>query len=347
MADENRSGRGGELLLSSSPHVFTNVNVRALMLNVIIAIVPAAGYGVFLFGLPAVKVIAVSVVSCVACEIIFRRLTKAERNFGNLSAVVTGLLLALVLPPSLPWWMVCIGALAAIVMAKEFFGGLGQNPFNPALIGRAVLLMSFPAAMTLWHTPPRFADAVVGASLTDALSTATPLAIIRQGKGLTEVAASLGLSSPGELYTALFLGNRAGCIGEGSILLILVGGIFLIATRTIVCVTPVVMLAATALFSFFVGIDPLFSVLSGGVAFGAFFMATDYATTPVTTAGKALFGAGAALILVLIRKYGGFPEGVTYGILVMNAVTPYLDNLRGKKYGYVKKAKKEKKGAAQ
>jgi electron transport complex protein RnfD len=328
------------LLLSSSPHVFTKVNVRRLMLNVIIALLPTTIYGVYLFGPSALRVILTSVVSCVLFEIIFRALTRAKQNFGDLSAVVTGLLLALVLPPSTPGWMVAIGALAAIVMAKEFFGGLGHNPFNPALIGRAILLMSFPAALTTWHRPPAL-DAISGASLTDALTTATPLAIIKQGGGLMDAAASLGLDSLQDLYTALFLGNRAGCIGEGSILLILLGGVFLIATKTIVFVTPAAMLAATALFSALLGMDPLFSVLSGGVAFGAFFMATDYATTPLTTAGKALFGLGAAIVLVLIRKFGGYPEGVTYGILMMNAFVPYLNKLREKKYGYIGKGAKK------
>jgi electron transport complex protein RnfD len=328
------------LLLSSSPHVFSNMNVQRLMLNVIIALLPTTAYGVYIFGPSAARVVLISVVSCVLAEIIFRALTKSRQNFRDLSAVVTGLLLALILPPSTPSWMVAIGALAAIVMAKEFFGGLGHNPFNPALIGRAILLMSFPAAMTSWHRPPGL-DAAGGAALTDALSTATPLAVIRQGGTLTDVAAGLGVDSLQDLYAALFLGNRAGCLGETSILLILAGGVFLIATKTIVFVTPAAMLAATALFSALLGMDPLFGVLSGGVAFGAFFMATDYATSPLTTAGKALFGLGAAIVLVLIRKFGGYPEGVTYGILMMNAVTPYLNKFREKKYGYIRKGAKK------
>jgi electron transport complex protein RnfD len=310
------------------------------MLHVIVALLPTTVYGVYLFGPSAARVVLTSVVSCVVFEAVFRALIKARQSFGDLSAVVTGLLLALVLPPSTPSWMVAIGALAAIVVAKEFFGGLGHNPFNPALIGRAILLMSFPAALTSWHRPPGL-DAAGGAALTDALSTATPLAVIRQGGALTDVAAGLGVDSLQDLYGALFLGNRAGCIGETSILLILAGGVFLIATKTIVFVTPAAMLAATALFSALLGMDPLFGVLSGGVAFGAFFMATDYATSPLTTAGKALFGLGAAIVLVLIRKFGGYPEGVTYGILMMNAVVPYLNKLRERKYGYVKKGAKK------
>ena len=328
------------LLLSSSPHVFSHVNVRRLMLNVIIALLPTTVYGVYLFRAAALRVILTSIISCIVFEILFRLIVRSRQNFRDLSAVVTGLLLALILPPSTPSWMVVIGALAAIVMAKEFFGGLGHNPFNPALIGRAILLMGFPAAMTSWHNPLVAAEAVTGASLIDAVSATTPLAIIQQGGSLMDAAGSLGLGSVQDLYAMLFMGSHAGCIGEGSILLILAGGLFLIATKTIVFVTPLVMLAATAGFSLILGVDPLFSVLSGGLAFGAFFMATDYATTPLTAKGKALFGLGAAIIIVLIRKFGGYPEGVTYGILIMNAVTPYLNKLREKKYGYRKEAKK-------
>jgi electron transport complex protein RnfD len=309
------------------------------MLNVIIALLPVTVYGISIFGFSAARVVLTSVVSCVLFEIIFRAIIHSKQNFGDLSAVVTGLLLALILPPSTPSWMVAIGALASIVVAKEFFGGLGHNPFNPALIGRAILLMSFPAALTSWHRPPL--DALGGASLTDALSTATPLAILKDGGTLMGAAGSLGTDSLPDFYTALFFGNHAGCIGETSILLILIGGVFLIATKTIVCATPVAMLAVTALFSALLGVDPLFSVLSGGVVFGAFFMATDYATTPLTTAGKVLFGAGAAVVLVLIRQFGGYPEGVTYGILMMNAVVPYLNKLREKKYGSIGKGAKK------
>jgi electron transport complex protein RnfD len=319
-------------LLSSSPHVFAKVNVQRLMLNVIIALLPAAGYGVYLYGVPALLTILTSIVSCVVFEAGFRRLIGAKQNYKDLSAVVTGLLLALILPPSTPLRMTVLGALAAVVVAKEFFGGLGHNPFNPALIGRAILLMSFPAAITTWHRPFE--------ALTDATTAATPLNIIKLGGTMADVAASIGVSAPAEVYTVLFLGNRSGCIGESSILLLLAGGVFLLATRTIVFVTPVVMLATTAALSALLGMDPLFGLLSGGVVFGAFFMATDYVSTPLTPAGKVLFGLGAGVITVLIRKFGGFPEGVTYGILVMNAFVPFLNNMTVKKYGYKKEGKK-------
>jgi len=298
------------------------------MLNVILALLPAAAYGVYLFGVPAAVLILTSVASCVILELLFRRLTGARDNYRDLSAVVTGLLLALVLPPSTPPWMVVLGALASIVVAKEFFGGLGHNPFNPALIGRAILLMSFPAAITTWHRPFE--------ALTDAATTATPLNIIKLGGTMADVAAGMGLSSPSQVYLGLFLGNRAGCIGESSILLILVGAAYLVITGTIGLSVPLSLLASTAGLSALLGMDPLFGLLSGGVVFGAFFMATDYVTTPLPTAGKIVFGVGAGVILVLIRRFGGFPEGVTYGILVMNAFTPFLNDLISRKYGFVK-----------
>ena len=321
-------------LLSSSPHVYSNVNARRLMLNVIIALLPTTIYGIYLFGLPALLTVAVSVASCVVFEAAFRALVKSPNHNGDLSAVVTGLLLALILPPSTPWWMTAIGALASIVFAKEFFGGLGHNPFNPALIGRAVLLMSFPAAITTWHKPFE--------AIADATTTATPLNILKLGGTMADVAKSLGVSSTPDVYMNLFLGTRAGCIGESSILLLLVGAVFLLATGTIVCVTPLAMLATTAIVSMFFGTDPLFAVLSGGVVFGAFFMATDYATSPLTTRGKLLFGIGSGIILVLIRELGGFPEGVTYAILIMNAFTPYFNNLTVKKYGFLPKGGNKK-----
>ncbi|HOV38847.1 MAG TPA: RnfABCDGE type electron transport complex subunit D [Spirochaetales bacterium] len=321
MADKPR------LLLSSSPSIYSGMNVQRLMLYVIISLLPVSGYGIYLYGIPALTTILVSVVSCVGFEVLFRKLIKAPQNYKDLSAVVTGILLALILPPSTPWWMTVLGALASIVFAKEFFGGLGYNPFNPALIGRAVLLMSFPAAITTWHKPFQ--------ALVDATTTATPLNILKLGGSLSDVAQSLGVTTPTDVYTTLFWGTRAGCIGESSIPLILLGALFLLITGTIGIATPLSMIATTVIFSFLLGMDPLFQVLSGGVVFGAVFMATDYVSTPLTPKGKVLFGIGAGIITLLIRRFGGFPEGVTYGILIMNACTPYLNNLVTKKYGYI------------
>jgi len=322
------------LLLSSTPHIYSAVNTRKIMLAVIISLLPTTVYGVILFGLPALLVILTSVVSAVVAEAAFRAVTKQDIRVGDLSAVVTGLLLALIVPPSTPLWVLVMGSAAAIIFAKELFGGLGANPFNPALIGRAILVMSFPAHLTRWHLPFQ--------ALSDATTSATPLNIVKMGGTIGDVAAGFvqnGLASGAEyrdvLWT-LFVGNRAGCIGESSILLILVGFAFLLAVRVVHFITPLAMIGATFLFSLLLGMDPLFGILSGGVVFGAVFMATDYSSSPLTPLGKLIFGAGAGLLTVIIRRFGAFPEGVTYGILIMNAVAPYLDKLRGKKYGFVK-----------
>jgi len=328
------------LLLSSSPSSYTRGDVRKIMLAVIIALMPSTVYGVVLFGVPALGVILVSVFSAVAAEALFRLATKQDPRIGDLSAVVTGLLVALISPPSLPLWMAALGAVAAVIFAKEFFGGLGANPFNPALIGRAILVMSFPAAMTTWHAP-------FGA-LTDATTMATPLNVVKLGGSVADVGAGFverGLASAADynsMLWTLFVGNRAGCIGESSILLILVGFAFLLALRVVQIVTPLAMVGTTFLLSWLLGMDPVFGVLSGGVVFGAVFMATDYASTPVTPLGKLIFGVGAGAITTIIRRFGGFPEGVTYGILIMNAIAPFLDKLRVKKYGFVPPAKPAK-----
>jgi electron transport complex protein RnfD len=305
------------------------------MRNVLIALAPAALFGIVIFGLPALLNIIVSIAAALLAEALFRRAIGQDIRVRDLSAAVSGLLLALVLPPSTPLWMTALGAIFAIVVLKEFFGGLGANVFNPALGGRAFLLMSFPAAITAWSKPSGF---------TDAVTTATPLNIIKQGGMLGDVAASLG-SAPdyGGVLGTLFFGNRSGSTGETSILLILVGAAFLLITRTIDWRAPLTMVAASLLASLLLDMDPLFGILSGGVLFGAVFMATDYTTAPLTANGKLLFGAGAGIITVLIRKWGAFPEGVTYGLLIMNACTPFLNRLLPRKYGFVsKKSRKAK-----
>lgn len=327
---------GKGMLLSSSPHSFTPVRTPQLMLSVIIALVPAVGYGIYLYGLSALALILVTVASAVASEYLFRKVIKATTTITDFSAVVTGLLLALVLPPATPLWMGALGAVFAIVVAKEFFGGLGANPFNPALIGRAFLLMSFPAAITSWSMPNGLKTAA------DAVSAATPLGLMKQGMAIGDVAAYFGADGAGALYRQLFLGYRSGSLGESSILLILIGGAFLVAMGVIQWVVPVSILAATALFAAILGMDPMIAVLSGGVVFGAIFMATDYATRPLTLKGQLVYGVCIGLLTVIIRKFGGFPEGVTYAILIMNMVVPFLNKMRGRKYGYVPPVKPAK-----
>jgi electron transport complex protein RnfD len=299
------------------------------MLSVIIALVPATAYGVYIYGLPALALVLVTVASAVASEYVFRKIIRTTTTIADFSAVVTGLLLALILPPDTPLWMGALGAMFAIVIAKEFFGGLGANPFNPALIGRAFLLMSFPAAITTWSMPNGLALAA------DATSAATPLTMLKEGSTLSSIATYFGAHDVGSFYTQLFLGFRSGSVGESSILLILLGGLFLLGLGVIQWIVPFTVIASTFLFSWLFGMDPIFSILTGGIVFSAFFMATDYATRPLTDIGQVLFGAGIGLITVLIRKLGGYPEGVTYAILIMNVLTPYLNKLRGKKYGFV------------
>lgn len=323
-------------ILSSSPHYTSPVTARRLMANVLVALAPAAAYGVVLYGLPALLTIVTAVAAALASDAAFRLAVGQKPRIDDLSAAVTGLLLALVLPPSTPLWMTALGAVFAVVVAKEFFGGIGANVFNPALVGRAFLIMSFPAAITAWHRPVGFS-----AALTDAVSTATPLNIVKMGGSVAAVGENFvasGLAASADYASVLgtlFVGNRAGCIGESSILLILAGAVFLLITRTIDWRAPAAMLGTTFLASAALGMDPVFGLLSGGVVFGAVFMATDYVSAPVTSEGKLLFGAGAGLITVLIRKWGGYPEGVTYGILIMNAATPFLNKLVQRKYGYV------------
>ena len=324
------------MLLSSSPHSFTPVTTSRMMLSVIIALIPAVGYGVYLYGFSALALILVSIVSAVAAEYVFRKVIKASTTIGDFSAIITGLLLALVLPPKTPLWMVALGAIFAIVVAKEFFGGLGANPFNPALIGRAFLLMSFPAAITTWSMPNGLALAA------DATSTATPLALVKQGAALSDVANYFGASDVGGLFRQLFMGYRSGSLGESSILLIVLGGLFLIGIGVIQWIVPASVIASAFVFSWILGMNPLFTVLTGGIVFGAFFMATDYSTRPLTPVGQLAFGVGIGLITVIIRKFGGFPEGVTYAILIMNIATPYLNKIRVKKYGYVPPVKPAK-----
>jgi electron transport complex protein RnfD len=318
------------LLLQSSPHIASPVNSAALMRNMLIALAPVSIAGILIFGLPALLNIIVSMAAAIAGEALFRLVTRQQLRVTDLSAGVTGLLLALVIPPSMPLWMTALGAIFGVVVAKEFFGGLGANVFNPALIGRAFLLMSFPAAMTTWNTPRQgFLK-----SMTDAVTGATPLAYLQSGETVDAVTQA-SIAVPAKLE--LFLGLRGGCTGETSIALILVGGIFLLITKTIDWRAPVSMIVSGAVFGALLGYGPTTTLLTGGLVFGAVFMATDYVTSPLTAKGKVIFGIGAGVISILIRKWGSYPEGVSYAILIMNGVVPFLNKLLPRKYGFVPK----------
>jgi electron transport complex protein RnfD len=330
--------------LSSSPHIASPVDTRRLMIRVLGALAPVTVFGIVLYGLPALFTILVAVASAELAEALFRKITRKDLRNKDCSAAVTGLLLALILPPGTPLWMTALGAAFAIIVAKEFFGGLGANVFNPALIGRAFLLMSFPVAITAWAVPRAF-FATTGVAV-DALTGPTPLGLLKMGDTIASVGADLvskGLAAGGDYWStigSLFLGIRGGCIGESSALLILVSFVYLLLSGTIDWRTPVSMILSVFVFSLLFGNDPSFAILSGGVLFGAVFMVSDYATTPLGAGGKLIFGFGAGLVTVLIRQWGSYPEGVSYGILIMNAVTPFLNRLLQKKYGYVKPAKK-------
>ncbi|MDR2575061.1 MAG: RnfABCDGE type electron transport complex subunit D [Treponema sp.] len=312
-------------LLGSSPHIASPVNSRALMGNMLIALTPVSIFSVLIFGLPALLNIIVAVVAAIGGEVLFRLATRQDIRAKDLSAGVTGILLALVIPPSLPLWMTALGSVFAIIAAKEFFGGLGANVFNPALAGRAFLLMSFPSAMTTWHMPrERFPLA-----LTDATSGASYLGALKTGVENT-------VPNP-EMLKEMFFGYHAGSAGETSALLILAAFIYLVVTRTIDWRAPVSMSITVFVTGFLLGFDPLLAVLSGGLLFGAVFMTTDYVTSPLLPWGKVIFGAGAGLITILVRKYGTYPEGVCYSILIMNCAVPFLNKMLPRKYGYVPK----------
>ena len=308
-----------QLYVSPAPHFVEGISTRFLMCMLILALLPETIYGVMLFGFRALLVVLVSVAGSVVFEAAFQKLTKQNITVSDCSAVVTGLLLALVLPPTVPLWQVLLGDLFAIVVAKGFFGGLGANVWNPALTGRAFLFVSFSAAIgASWLVPG-----------TDAVSAATVLSKLKEG-----VVGNAGA------YLESFLGNTAGCIGETNELLILISFAFLALTQVIDWRAPVTMVATVALLTFVSGGDVVMALTSGGLLFGATFMATDYATTPVSKAGRAVFGAGCGLLTFLIRRFGGYPEGVMFSILFMNSLSNFLNKLTSRKYGYGKAAKK-------
>ncbi len=312
---------GAGLIVSSSPHQRTSVSTPVIMSDVILALMAPALAGVWFFGPRALGMMGVCVAAAVGTEACLERLMKKPVTVGDYSAAVAGLLLALVLPPDLPMWMGAIGAVFSMAVAKFIFGGLGQNIFNPALIGRAVLLASWPVFMTRWRWPVFDAPWIPGF---DAMSSATPLALSRLG----------GIQTP---YLNLFLGNVAGSIGETSALAVLVGAAYLLYRGHISLRIPVSFIGTVALVAALFGEDPLFHVLAGGLVLGAFFMATDYVTSPVTPKGQIVFGVGCGVLTAFIRLYGGYPEGVCYAILIMNAATALIDRLTvPRKFGEVK-----------
>ena len=288
-------------LLSSSPHAHASVSVTRLMLDVILALLPTTAAGIAFFGWPALWTVLTCVVSAVATEALCRRAMGREQTVGDLSAVLTGLLLALNLPAGLPLWMAAAGSVFAIAIAKQVFGGLGMNPFNPALAARAFLLISFTGPMTTWLKPFWWRSP-------EAMTTATPLAT---------------QEFPG--FADLFLGMMPGCIGEVSAMALLVGAAYLLVRRVITWHIPVAFLATCAVCALVLGGAPVHvQLLSGGIVLGACFMATDYVTSPASAKGKLIFGCGCGLLCMLIRRFGAYPEGCSFAILIMNAFAPLI-----------------------
>lgn len=306
----------GKLFSSSSPHLRSTASTRKIMLDVVISLLPAAVASVVFFGWSALMLIGVCVLTCVVAEYFCRIIMKREQTIGDLSAVVTGLILALNLPSNLNPLIAVFGCVAAIVVVKQMFGGIGMNFVNPAMAARIILMVSFPTAMTNWVKTQFMA--------VDAVSSATPLAVQE------------GTYS----YMQLLVGNHGGSMGETCALALILGGLYLIVRRVIAPTIPVIYIGTVALMSFLLGLDPLYQVLSGGLLLGAFFMATDYTTSPITKWGKVVYALGCGVMTVLIRTYAELPEGVSFSILLMNILTPLIESATSPKpFGKTKEGK--------
>ncbi|MCG0275230.1 MAG: RnfABCDGE type electron transport complex subunit D [Thermosediminibacteraceae bacterium] len=299
-------------LISSSPHIHSGESVQRIMFSVAGALLLPTIAGVYFFGYRALILVVTTTLAAVLTEAIFQKLRGKPVTVWDGSAIVTGMLLALNLPPGLPLWMAVVGSVISIALGKMIYGGLGTNPFNPALVGRVFLTVTFPVQMTTWINP------------VDGTTGATPLALMKMQGIPTD-------------YVRLFIGNVGGCIGETSAIAILLGGLYLIYRGYVDWRIPASYLGTVAVLSFILGGDPIFHLLAGGLMLGAFFMATDMVTTPVTKLGRIIFGIGAGIFVVLIRFYGGYPEGVSFSILLMNAFTPIINRLTVPRiYGEVK-----------
>ena len=299
-----------KLIVSFSPHLHKDESVSKIMWMVVISLIPAGAAGVFIFGQGALWVILLGIVSALITEWIIHLFTKRRVSVLDGSAFLTGLLLAYNLAPNVPFWLPIVGSVFAIAIGKQVFGGLGQNIFNPALTGRVFLMASWPKYMTTFTKPLNY----------DAITSATPLAALKEGKVLEHIS-----------HWNLFWGIRGGCIGEVCIFALLLGALFLFIRGYISWHIPITYIFVVGLFTYIFGPKGLFSgdwlfhILSGGLMLGAFFMATDYVTTPLTRKGQIIFGIGCGLITAIIRLWGGYPEGVSYAILMMNAATPIID----------------------
>lgn len=318
----------GLLTVSGSPHVQSKTSTNKIMWNVVIALLPALLVGIYYFGFSVLLITLVSVASCLLFEYLIQKyILKGENTTCDGSAVVTGILLAFNLPANIPLWIVILGSLVAIGVGKMTFGGLGKNPFNPALVGRVFLFLSFPTkmAMSSWPMPnPMFSNTV-----SDAITGPTPLSIIKHGGQLPDL-------------MNMFLGQTGGSLGEVSAIAIILGGLFMLCKKVISWHIPVAFIGTAFIFSGILWmcnsqeyINPFYHILSGGMMLGAIFMATDMVTSPVTHKGQLIFGAGCGLLTIIFRCFGPMPEGVSFAILIMNGVTPLIDkNIKPTRFGY-------------
>lgn len=327
-------------VVSGAPHVHGSESVTKIMWGVVIALIPAFLVSVYFFGMQALVLTLVTVASCLIFEFLINKIFfKKPCTLGDGSAMITGLLLALNLPAGMPLWMAIVGALIAIGVAKWAYGGLGNNPFNPALVGRVFLLISFPVAMTTWPLPkPIFG----GSALTDAVTGPTPLAIAKEGLKAGQTSSQIMDSLPS--YADMLFGNMAGSIGEISAIALLLGGIYMLVRKIITWHIPVMFLGSAFIFAGILWLanpeqfmDPVFHLLTGGMMLGAIFMATDMVTSPMTAKGKIIFGIGCGILTVLIRTFGAYPEGVSFAILIMNAFVPLINRgCKPKRFATVK-----------
>ncbi len=318
------------VLVSPSPHIHSGNSTRKLMRDVLIALIPTFGVSLFYFGMAALVVTAVSVASCLAFEYLLSRyLLKSENTLGDLSATITGVLLAFNLPSTTPIWMIVVGSLVAIGVGKISFGGLGANLFNPALVGRVFMLISFPAAMTTFPEPVNTIDAV---------TSATPLTYLKEA-----IAGGTPLSEVMENFSSIMLlfGNKGGSLGETASLAIIIGGLYMYIRKVITWHIPVAVLGSMFVMSgimWLVNADiflpPTFQILTGGALLGGIFMATDYVTSPMSNKGMIIFGVGIGVITIVIRTWGGYAEGISFAILIMNAATPLINKYtKPKRFG--------------
>ncbi len=323
------------ITVSPSPHNYSNETVKKLMYGVVFALIPALAVSVTFFGLGAIIVTLIAVVSCMGFEYLIQKfLLKQKTTITDGSALVTGLLLAFNVPANLPWWIIVIGSLVAIGMGKMTFGGLGNNPFNPALVGRVFLLISFPVQMTSWPEP-----IVSRLAYTDATTGATPLAIMKEaissGKGVSAIMEQI------PSYFDLFIGKMGGSLGEVGAFALILGGLYMLLRKIITWHIPTSILLSISILTGILWLvnpeqnaDPLFHLLAGGIMLGAIFMATDYVTSPMTTKGQWIYGVGIGLITVAIRVWGAYPEGISFAILIMNAFVPLINNyVKPKRFG--------------